>query len=135
MIKNINKIMLFTLIVCIGIISKNVLATNEVLTVNTDIPALSLKHTTATKYKNYDSNQKYYHNVTMSNHDGKHTNIKVRLHNNVSGKYSDWATLGDKAEHVFSTGFKNTGEYYAEIKNSTYSVYTYFTTGYWQYSM
>ena len=127
--------MLFTLIVCFGIIAKDTFAANEVLSISTDLGAFTKPHKTVVKYKNYDSSQKYYNNVTASNHDGTHSSVKVRIHNGVSGNDSDWATLGDQASHIFSTGFKNTGEYYAQLKNSTTSIYSYYTTGYWQYSM
>lgn len=38
-------------------------------------------------------------------------------------------------DHSYGGIFRNTGNYKLEIKNSKWSIYTYFTSGTWQYSI
>ncbi len=101
---------------------------------NVTLPAFGGTYTSSTVYKNYDSKQRYHHVQTL-NDSGNRTDIRVRIHNGVSGDYSAWATLGDDADHTFTTGFKNTGEYYCQVKTSGVKYVEYDSAGYWQYSM
>lgn len=132
--KKFNKVMLFTLGICLTVVGVNTLAANEVEIMNVTLPKYKETYTSSTVYKNYDSKQRYHHVGALSD-SGERTNIRVRIHNGVSGDYSAWITLEDDADHTFTTGFRNTGEYYCQLQNANFSVYKADTAGYWQYSM
>ncbi len=101
---------------------------------NVTLPAFGGTYTSSTVYKNYDSKQRYHHVGTLSN-SGENINIKVKIHNGVSGETSDWNTLASDADHTFTDGFRNTGEYYCQVKTAKPLLYKVETAGYWQYSM
>lgn len=130
-----NKILLLTLILCLGVIASGVFASSQAMAITVDIPSGKGVYKSKSVTKDYVSNQKVYHISTMSNHDGSKTNMFARLYNVDYDSYSSWVEFGPGDDHSYGGIFRNTGNYKLEIKNSKWSIYTYFTSGTWQYSI
>ncbi len=130
-----NKILLFALVLCMGIITTGVFASSQVYSITVDIPRFSGTYTSSQVSKNYATDQKVYHIGTLSNHDGSYSNIKARLYNVDYNSYSPWVEFGTGENHTYSGAFSNTGNYKIQVKNATWAIYTYYSCSNWQYSI
>lgn len=130
-----NKFLLLTLILCLGIVTSGAFATSQATSITVDIPARKGVYTSKSVSKDYVSDQKVYHISTMSNHDGSKNNMYARLYNADYDSYTSWVEFGTGDSHSFAGAFRNTGKYKIQIKNAGWSIYTYFTSGTWQYSI
>ncbi len=130
-----NRILLFALVLCMGIITTGVFASSQVYSITVDIPKLGGSYTSSQVSKDYSTNQKVYHIGTISNHNGDYTNIKARLYNVDYDSYSQWVELGTGDDHTYSGAYSNTGNYKIQIKNAFLSIYTYYSCSNWQYSI
>lgn len=131
-----HKVLLGVFAVAIGVISIKVIADVQLQTFNVDIPAFQGKYTSDSYRKSYQTSQNYKCIGNMSNHDGTRHPILVNLHNNSTGKESGFVKVNIGDSYTFNnSNFTSTDSYKIDLKNETWSIYTYFTSGIWQYSM
>lgn len=132
-----HKILLSILAVTIAFISTNALADVELKTVMVDLPTMKGTYNVGTVIKNYRSNQSYKCSSNRSNHNINDTYpVEVNLHNVGTGNKTGFVIVRIGDTYTFSgDAYINQGTYKLEIKNNRWSMYTYYTTGIWQYSM
>ncbi len=132
------KVKMFSMVVlalAIIVVSYDSFAATQMQTVTADLPIAQGVYTTVSVYKNADSKQQYWNNATASNHDGKKRNLMVSITGN--GDTTSWKSLDQDTIGNFSDSFvKVSGKSYkARLKNSGWSLYTYYTTGIWYVSV
>ena len=113
----------------------SVLAAQEGKTFNVDLCALKSVYTSDYYTKNYTTNQSYWNNKTASYHDGTVHDLSVNLQKS-NGSETEYKNIGTNDTYVFSNStFKKTGSYRVKLRNSTSSIYKYWTSGIWYYSV
>lgn len=113
----------------------SVLAAQEGKTFNVDLGALKSVYTSDYYTKNYTTNQSYWNNKTASYHDGTVHDLSVNLQKS-NGSETGYKNIGTNDTYVFSNStFKKTGSYRVKLRNSTSSIYKYWTSGIWYYSV
>ena len=110
------------------VFSTGVLAATEAQTFNVDLPAFAGEYTSDVYYKSYNTNQKYYNNQVIHNGDIK--NIKVQLRSNTNN--TTWSEIGSNSAVIwYDSNFKGTGYYHIKLKNSAWTLSSYFSSGIW----
>ncbi len=131
-----NKIMSVILAITLCSISLCTFAATEHQLFNITIPSKKQTYTSDYYTKNYYSEQKYWNNAMNSNYDGTTThNLQVKI---VGANVTEpsFSSLGNNSTITFSDEqYKKTGRYAIVFRNSTYSLYTYYHSGIWYYSV
>lgn len=84
--------------------------------------------------KEYETNQVYWNNKTASYHDGTVHDVSVNLIKNSAE--SGYKNVGTNDSYTFSNDtYKKTGTYRIKLRNSVSSIYKYWTSGIWYYSV
>lgn len=125
----------------LGLIAICILASLSAITfaqegkvVNIDIKAMSGETKAANAYKTEYGGQSYWNNKTVSNHDANVVHpINVAITTGKTPSRNDYKKV-DTNSTVHYDNVNDPGNYNLFIKNSTWSVYTYFTSGIWNYT-
>lgn len=113
----------------------SVLAAQEGRTFNVDLGAFKGVYTSDFYTKNYETEQTYWNNKTASYHDGTVHDLSVNLQKS-GGSETGYKNIGTNDTYIFSNAtFKKTGSYRVKLRNSATSIYKYWTSGIWYYSV
>lgn len=131
-----HKILLSIFAIALGVISVKVMADVELQNFRVNLPAFQGVYKSDSYRKKYVSNQNYKCIGNMSNHDGTKHPVLFKLIKTSNNASTDFLTVPIDSDITLGDDkFRETGYYRIELKNQTWSIYTYFTNGIWQYSM
>ncbi|MCX4249232.1 MAG: hypothetical protein OSJ65_05665 [Bacilli bacterium] len=112
-----------------------VLADQQGKVFNVDLGAFKGVYTSDYYDKSYETDQTYWNNKTSSTHDGTVHDVSVNLQKS-NGNETGYKNVGTNDTYRFSSAnYKEKGNYRIKLRNSVTSIYKYFSSGIWYYSV